>query len=53
MTITDSELTAQNTIEKWISDGLTKQEAIDRWEKITYTKLPDLLKNTIKEVSLL
>ena len=49
MEITDSELTAENTIEKWMVDGLTKAEAIDQWEKITYTPLTDRIKNLIKE----
>ena len=49
MVISDSELTAQNTIEKWVADGLTKQEAIKRWEQITYTPLPEILKSLIKE----
>lgn len=47
--MSDSELTAQNTIEKWISDGLTKEEAIKRWEQITFHKLPEILKSLIKE----
>ena len=42
------ELTAQDTIEKWMRDGLTKEESIARWEKITYTKLPEIIKSLIK-----
>ena len=49
MEISDSELTAQNTIKKWMEDGLSKKESIKRWEEITYTKLPEIIKNTIKE----
>ena len=49
MEITDSEKTAQATIEKWMADGDTKEEAIDRWQQITYTRLPEIIKNLIKE----
>ena len=41
--------TAQATIEKWMADGDTKEEAIDRWQQITYTRLPEIIKNLIKE----
>lgn len=42
--ITDS---AQDTILKWMLDGDTKEQAIYRWESITRTRLPDVIKNSI------
>ena len=49
MELSDSELTAQKTIERWIAYGLTKKESIKRWEQMTYTPLPEIIKNLIKE----
>jgi len=39
----------QEMIEKWMADGDTKQQAIERFERITYCKIPEVILNTIKE----
>ena len=45
----ETEQTAQDTIEKYIADGLSKKEAVDKWEKQVYSKLPDQIRDLIKE----
>ena len=40
---------ATDTIKKWMEDGLSKKEAIKRWEEITFHKLPEIIKSLIKE----
>ena len=45
---TKLEQSAQDTIEKYMADGLSKKEAVDRWEKITYTVLPDQIKDLVR-----
>ena len=40
---------AQDTIKKFIKDGDTKAEAIERWQQLTHCSLPEIIKNTIKE----
>ena len=40
---------AVSTIEKWMKDGLTLNEAVDKWQSITYTVLPDQIRDLIKE----
>ena len=42
--------TAQDTINKWIDDGLSKEEAITKWEAFMWTKLPELIRPFIKDV---
>ena len=45
---TKLEQTAQDTIEKYMADGLTLKEALDKWEKITYTVLPCQIKDLVR-----
>ncbi len=43
--------TAQETISKFMADfEETEEEAIKRWESITHTVLPEIIKALIKEV---
>ena len=39
----------QEIIEKWMADGDTREEAIQRVERILYCRLPETILNTIKE----
>jgi len=41
--------TAQDTILKFMGDGDTKQQAIERWEGIVRAKLPQTLYNIIPD----
>lgn len=43
------ELTAMDTIEKYIADGLSEKDAVDKWERRVYTRLPDQIRDLIKE----
>lgn len=40
---------AQEIIEKWMADGLSKKEAVARFEGITHCILPESIFYTIKE----
>jgi len=43
-------LTAQGTVEKFMIDfEETEEEAIKRWESITHTVLPEIIKALIEE----
>ena len=46
---TKLEQTAQDTIEKWMRDGLSLERAVDKWQSICHTVLPDHIKDLIKE----
>ena len=39
---------AQDTIEKWMKDGLTKEEAERKLEAILRCKLPEIIKSTVR-----
>ena len=42
--------TAQDTINKWIGDGMTKEEAIGKWQSIMRIPLPDIIRPFIKDI---
>lgn len=42
--------TAQDTINKWIGDGYTKEQAIAKWESFMHISLPDIIRPFIKDV---
>lgn len=41
---------AQGTVNKWIEDGMSRKEAIAKWESFMYVKLPEIVKPFIKDV---
>ena len=40
--------TAQETINKWIDDGDTREQAIRRWKALARIKLPEIIRPLIK-----
>ena len=40
---------AQDTIRKWIKDGLPKNEAIQKWESFMHGKLPENIANMLPD----
>jgi len=41
--------TAQVTIIKWMKEGATLQEALERWQSITHNPLPEIIKSKLME----
>ncbi len=39
---------AQDTIEKWVADGMTVEEAVKKLEAIQHCKLPEIVRTTVK-----
>jgi len=37
----------QDTIEKWVRDGMEYEEAVRKLEAILHCKLPEIVKNTV------
>ena len=38
----------QDTIEKWVKDGLEREEAVRKLEAILRCKLPEIIKTTVE-----
>jgi len=42
----------QETIEKWVADGMSYQEARGKWYSIMHAPLPELVRNSIQVIGM-